>query len=139
MQTPEQRYVTLLTGGSNSPLLTDGYKFSMAQAGAPLRPETFYLAFRHGDPLLVPFDFAEVTRLLRPRLPDTKELGFLATHGYSCSSSMEAALQGDIKVQAVPKGTWVAPLEPVLHGSAPSFLASWLEALTITDKIKTKY
>ena len=131
MQTPEQRYVELLTGGSNSPLLTDGYKFSMAQAGAPLRPETFYLAFRHGGPLLVPFDFAEVTRLLRPRLPDTKELGFLATHGYSCSSSMEAALQGDIDVVAAPKGAWIAPLEPVLHGTVPSFLASWMEAMSI--------
>ena len=130
-KTPEQRYVELLTGGSNSPLLTDGYKFSMAQAGAPLRPETFYLAFRHGDPLLVPFDFAEVTRLLRPRLANMSERNFLGTHGYTMSHSMEAALQGALVVEAVPKGTWVAPLEPVLHGSAPSFLASWLEALTI--------
>jgi len=37
-QSLEQRYADLLRGGAdNSPLATDGYKFSMAQAGAPLR------------------------------------------------------------------------------------------------------
>lgn len=131
MTTIEARYVALLTGGSNSPLLTDGYKFSMGQAGAPLRTETFYLSFRHGEPLYVPFDLKEVVRLLRPRLPNTKELGFLAANGYSMTSAMEKALEGELEVWAAPKGSWVAAGEPVLTLTGPSFLVSWFESLLI--------
>jgi nicotinate phosphoribosyltransferase len=129
----EEKYAKLLTGSEDapSPLLTDGYKFSMGQAGAPLRQETFCLTFRHGDPLLVPFDFEEVIDRIRPRMPDTKELGFLAANGYSMSSAMEKALQADLEVWAAPKGSWVMPGEPVLTITGPSFLVSWLEPLVI--------
>lgn len=129
----EEKYAKLLTGSEDapSPLLTDGYKFSMGQAGAPLRQETFCLTFRHGDPLLVPFDFKEVIDRIRPRMPDTKELGFLAANGYSMSSAMEKALQADLEVWAAPKGSWVMPGEPVLTITGPSFLVSWLEPLVI--------
>jgi hypothetical protein len=34
----------------NSPLCTDAYKFSMAEAGWPLRTEIFYYAHRKGGP-----------------------------------------------------------------------------------------
>ena len=48
-------------------LATDAYKFSMAQAGFPLRRETFYFSFRRGGPQYVPFDFAEMIGALAPR------------------------------------------------------------------------
>jgi nicotinate phosphoribosyltransferase len=131
MDNPESRYVELLTGGTNSPLLTDAYKFAMAQAGAPLRQETFYLSFRHGEPMYVPFDLAEVVRLLRPRLPNAKERAFLATHGFSMTPAMEAALQGDLDVWAAPRFAWVGKGEPILTVTGPSFLVSWLEPLLI--------
>ena len=37
-------------------LLTDGYKFSMAEAGWPLRRETFYSSHRKGGLQVLPFD-----------------------------------------------------------------------------------
>ena len=48
-----------------APLLaTDGYKFSMAEAGWPLRTETFYLTHRKGGLQVLPFDpKAELERL----------------------------------------------------------------------------
>ena len=39
-----------------SVLTTDGYKFSMAEAGWPLRREVFYYSHRHGGPQLLPLD-----------------------------------------------------------------------------------
>jgi len=37
-------------------LASDGYKFSMAEAGFPLRPETFYGSHRRGGWQCVPLD-----------------------------------------------------------------------------------
>lgn len=129
----EARYVQLLRGGNdNSPLLTDGYKFAMAQAGFPLRHEVFYLHFRKGGPLYCPFDFRKVVNLLRPRLPNSREQGFLLANGYGLTPAMETALNGDISVKGVPRDSWVNPQEPVLTLSGPSFLVSWMEALAIS-------
>ena len=48
-----------------SMLATDGYKFSMAEAGWPLRRETFYYSHRKGGAQLLPFDVAaELKRIL---------------------------------------------------------------------------
>jgi len=130
--TLEQRYANLLRGSEdNSPLVTDGYKFSMAQAGFPLRHEVFYLHYRKGDALFIPFDFKAVMEALKPRLPDARERGFLTAHGYGFTPAMDAALQGDLHVYAQPKGSWSNPQEPVVTPSGPSFLASWYEAMTI--------
>jgi len=128
----EQLYAEALRGGEdNSPLATDGYKFAMAQAGFPLRHEEFYLHYRKGGPLFIPFDFAQVVKALRPRLPNTREQGFLTTHGYGMTPAMEAAIQGDLKVWTQPKGTWANENEPLVVPSGPSFLVSWLEPLLI--------
>src|SRR5690606_8699261 len=74
-----------------SVLATDAYKFSMAQAGFPLRRETFYLSFRFGGFQYVPFDLAAIVRAhvadLRPG-PD--DLAFARAHGYGLSDAMEA-------------------------------------------------
>ena len=128
----EQHYADLLRGGTdNSPLTTDGYKFAMAQSGYPLREEGFYLGFRWGGPLFIPFDFAKVIQALRPRLPNSREQGFLAANGYGMTPAMEEALQGDMAIWSQPKLTWANDREPVLVPEGPSFLVSWMETLAI--------
>ena len=117
-----------------SVLATDAYKFSMAQAGFPLRRETFYLSFRFGGFQYVPFDLAAIVRAhvadLRPG-PD--DLAFARAHGYGLSDAMEAALaQGSaLEIQAVPAGAWVYEREPILTVTGPSFLVSWLEPMLL--------
>jgi len=113
-------------------LQTDGYKFSMAQAGFPTRRETFYLSFRRGGWQYVPFDLETEVRGM---LPDGEALaeipgirGYLDGVGYGMSSAMAAALRAaDVVIRAVPAGTWVYEREPIITITGPSFLVSWLE------------
>lgn len=114
-------------------LLTDGYKFSMAQAGFPRRPETFYLSFRKGGWQYIPFDLEAEIRLMLPELPHILEQkhSFIDTHGYGMSGAMLEALRSTITIQAAPEGTWVYQREPIATLSGPSFLVSWLEPLAI--------
>lgn len=122
-------------------LQTDGYKFSMAQAGFPLRPETFYLSFRKGGPQWIPFDLeAYVTKILEEitrdlhkvsPTPVTGEFDFLESHGYACSETMEKAFGSPVTIKAAPANTWVLPREPILTITGPSFLVSWLEPLVL--------
>ncbi|MCX4242305.1 beta/alpha barrel domain-containing protein [Paraliomyxa miuraensis] len=119
---------------TSSVLATDAYKFSMAQAGFPLRRETFYLSFRFGGFQYVPFDLATTVRAAVDRLrPTPEDLAFAREHGYGMSDAMEAALaQGDaLQVQAVPAGSWVYEREPMLTVTGPSFLVSWLEPMLL--------
>jgi nicotinic acid phosphoribosyltransferase len=55
---------------ASSLLATDGYKLSMAEAGWPLRKETFYFSFRRGGAQVVPFDVEAMVRSLLPRATD---------------------------------------------------------------------
>jgi nicotinate phosphoribosyltransferase len=117
-----------------SVLATDAYKFSMAQAGFPLRRETFYLSFRFGGFHYVPFDLAERTRRLAAELrPTAEDRAFARQHGYGLTDAMEAALsQADaLEIQAVPAGSWVYEREPILTVTGPSFLVSWLEPMLL--------
>ena len=122
-------------------LQTDAYKLSMAQAGFPLRPETFYLSFRRGGWQFVPFDLAaEISALLEsPGAEREPELRYAAEHGYALSSGMLAALGREVRVRAVPAGSWVAPREPFVTVSGPSFLVSWLEPLVLRLRKSTIY
>jgi len=130
--TTEQRLARRIMGGESHPCMSDAYKWAMAQAGFPLRIETFYLTCRRGGPLFISFDLKAVVREFLPkRLPNGKERGFLGTHGYGLTPAMEKALLGDIEVWCAPKGTWVLPGEPILTVTGPSFLVSWLEPLAI--------
>ena len=59
---------------AQSLLATDGYKFSMAEAGWPLRTETFYYSHRKGGPQVLPHRRPRVRALAaaqagRRRLP----------------------------------------------------------------------
>lgn len=62
----------------------------MAEAGFPLRRETFYLSFRRGGWQYVPFDLEAYVRQLLPLKEDgdAAHAEFLAQHGYSLSLSM---------------------------------------------------
>jgi len=55
---------------AQSLLATDGYKFSMAEAGWPLRTETFYYSHRKGGPQVLPVDVPAFVRSLLPRPAD---------------------------------------------------------------------
>ncbi len=112
-------------------LMSDAYKFSMAQAGFALREETFVLSFRKGGPFYIPFDLNAIVQALLPDLPTSKEAGFLAANGYPMTTAMEKAIQGKIKVVCPPVGAWVGKGEPILSVTGPSFLVSWLEPLLI--------
>lgn len=119
---------------TSSVLATDAYKFSMAQAGFPLRRETFYLSFRFGGVQLVPFDLAATVRAIVAALRSTADdLAFAREHGYGPSDAMEAALgQADgLEIEAVPAGCWVYEREPILTVTGPSFLVSWLEPMLL--------
>lgn len=117
-----------------SVLATDAYKFSMAQAGFPLRRETFYLSFRFGGFNFVPIDLAATVRRLTAGLrPTPEDRAFAREHGYGLSDAMEEALSqgGALEIQAVPAGSWVYEREPILTVTGPSFLVSWLEPMLL--------
>ena len=112
-----------------SVLHSDAYKYAMAQAGFPLRLETFSLTFRHGGWQYIPFDLeAEIRAMLDFGI---EGLDYLAEHGYGLTPAMEAALDKDVTIKAAPKGTWVWEREPIVTVTGPSFLVSWLEPLVL--------
>lgn len=116
-----------------SVLATDGYKFSMAQAGFPLRTETFYYTHRKGGPHWLPFDVErEVKRLLPdPDAVSDDEERFLRGSGYHMGGAFWAALRGAITVRALPEGSWFFDREPAFTITGPSALVSWLEPLVL--------
>lgn len=108
-------------------LMSDAYKWAMAQAGFPLREETFVLAFRKGGPFYIPINLEKVVQHLLPDPATGKEAAFLTANGYGMTGSMEEAIRGKVRVTAAPKGSWVLAGEPILTVTGPSFLVSWLE------------
>lgn len=122
---------SLIGGETASVLMTDGYKFSMAQAGYPLRQETFYFSFRKPGWYLIPFDLRSVLEALRPQPATADEKSFLAAHGYALTPEMQEALSMPIEISAAPRGSWVRQSEPIVRISGPSFLVSWFEAICI--------
>jgi hypothetical protein len=76
---------------AQSLLATDGYKFSMAEAGWPLRTETFYYSHRKGGPQVLPVDVAAFLRSLLPR-PADDDYRYLAEHSYEMGSGFKAAI-----------------------------------------------
>ena len=128
----ETQLVAAMLGKSRpSVLMTDAYKFSMAQAGFPLRPETFYLSFRRPGWYYIPFDLTAVVRDLCPLAPSAQDRAYLKTFGYELTGAMEAALHATPTIWSAPKGSWVREREPIVSVTAPSFLASWLEPLLV--------
>jgi len=116
----------------SSLLATDGYKFSMAEAGWPLREETFYYTHRRGGAQLLPFDVEAVVRGLLP-VAKVEDYAYLAAHEYEMGAGFKAAICGgaSVVVRAIPKGSWFLPREPVFSVTGPSALVSWLEPLLL--------
>ncbi len=116
-----------------APLLaTDGYKFSMAEAGWPLRPETFYGAHRKGGLQVLPFDVkAELAKLLPTAEPGDWE--YLAEHEYELGSAYRAGVAPGVpyEVRALPRFAVFHEREPIFSISGPSALVSWLEPLVL--------
>lgn len=116
----------------SSLLATDGYKFSMAEAGWPLRVETFYYCHRKGGPQLLPFDVEAELRELLPE-PTGDDYEYLAAREYEMGAGFKAAILqgGALRVRALPKGAVFLPREPVFSVTGPSALVSWLEPLLL--------
>jgi nicotinate phosphoribosyltransferase len=121
-------------------LMTDGYKFSMAEAGFPLRPETFYYAHRKGGWQYVPLDIEAYIKGILPDAPSAEDLAYLDTHGYSLAAGtrVAATMKDQVTVTALPKGSWFYDREPVFSLTGPSVLVSMMEpmALQINRRIQ---
>lgn len=117
---------------ATSLLATDGYKFSMAEAGWPLRRETFYYAHRKGGLQVVPLDISAFVRSLLPE-PKPEDYDFLSRNDYEMGIGFKSAILRTDKlvVHALPRGALFYPKEPVLSLTGPSAMVSWLEPLLI--------
>jgi nicotinic acid phosphoribosyltransferase len=114
-------------------LRTDGYKFSMAQAGFPLRRETFYLSFRKGGWQYIPFNLdGEIRKWLLP-LPERDDNAYLRKYDYGLNVAMHESVTTarGLHIRTAPKGTWVYQREPIATINCSSFPASWLEPLAL--------
>ncbi len=112
-------------------LATDAYKFSMAEAGAPLRPETFYYSHRRGGPHVLPFDVEAEIRALLPTATEA-DYQVLQDQGYGMGGAFRAALSsGKVTIDALPRGAWFFDREPAFSVTGPSALVSWLEPLVL--------
>ncbi len=116
-----------------SPLLaTDGYKFSMAEAGWPLRQETFYYSHRKGGRQVLPVDVPAFVRALLPE-PTEGDYAYLSRSGYEMGAGFKAAIQRQerLVVRALPRGARFYAREPVFSVTGPSAMVSWLEPLLL--------
>jgi nicotinate phosphoribosyltransferase len=116
----------------SSLLATDGYKFSMAEAGWPLRRETFYYSHRKGGQQVVPLDLESHVRALLPE-PTESDYAYLARNSYEMGAGFKAAILREDKlvVRALPKGARFYSREPVFSVTGTSALVSWLEPLLL--------
>jgi nicotinate phosphoribosyltransferase len=113
-------------------LATDGYKFSMAEAGWPLRQETFYYTHRKGGLQVMPLDVASFVQSLLPE-PKPEDYEFLSRNDYEMGVGFKAAIQRKdrLVINAIPRGALFYPKEPVLSLTGCSALISWVEPLLI--------
>jgi nicotinate phosphoribosyltransferase len=109
-------------------LATDGYKFSMAEAGWPLREETFYYCHRKGGLQVMPLDLERLLPSLLPE-PTEADYAYLAAHEYAMGAGFKASIlrRERLRIRALPQGALFFPKEPVFTLTGPSALVSWLE------------
>jgi len=117
----------------NSLLLTDGYKFSMAEAGWPLRTETFYYTHRSGGPQILPIDVAKFMKSLLPDPEDATGYHYLEINQYEMGIGFKAAMKqvDKLVVRSLAPGSVFYPKEPAFSITGPSALVSWLEPLIL--------
>jgi nicotinic acid phosphoribosyltransferase len=114
-------------------LKTDGYKFSMAEAGWPLREETFYSSHRKGGLQVLPFDVEREVRAIVPTA-DASDWAFLAQHDYEMGPGFKAAIAAasEVRVSALPRFSVFRDREPIFSVTGPSAVVSWLEPLALS-------
>lgn len=137
---------------------TDGYKLSMAEAGAPLRIESFYYAHRRGGINgwhYMPVDVDKFVRSLLPT-PKPEDYDYLTHHNYEVGAAYRRAMtmRDSLVVGGVPKGCWFYNREPAYSVKSTSVISSWIEPtglmlqfriqaatamLTNTNKERLKY
>ncbi|QSQ13712.1 nicotinate phosphoribosyltransferase [Myxococcus landrumensis] len=117
---------------ATSLLATDGYKFSMAEAGWPLRRETFYYSHRRGGLQVMPLDLAAYVRSLLPE-PKPEDYDYLARFDYEMGVGFKAAIlrKERLSVRAIPRGAHFYSREPILTVTGPSALVSWVEPILL--------
>lgn len=116
----------------DSVLATDGYKFSMAEAGWPLRREVFYYSHRKGGWQVMPVDVPAIVQAILPKAT-AADYEYLAKHEYEMGVGFKHAIaqKHRIEVRAIPKGAWFFDREPVFSVVGPSALVSWLEPMLL--------
>lgn len=109
--------------------MTDGYKFSMAEAGFPLRTETFYYTHRRGGHCGWHFLPVNVESFVKDLLPVGNDYDYLEKNSYAVGAATQKAfsLASTIKINSIPKGSWFYNREPVFSVTGPSAVVSWLE------------
>ncbi len=114
---------------------TDGYKFSMAEAGAALRQETFYYSHRRGGANGWHYMPIDIKSFIKSILPPHDEFSYkyLRDHSYEVGAGYRKAmtLQDQLKINSVPKGSWFYNREPAFSVTGSSALDSWLEPLAL--------
>lgn len=112
-------------------LMTDGYKFSMAEAGWPLREETFSLSHRKGGLQVLPFDVREELEALLPAI-EAADWEYLARTEYEMGAGFKAGVASRaLRVDALPRFSVFHDREPICSVTGPSALVSWLEPLLL--------
>ena len=114
----------------SSILLTDGYKFSMAEVGWPLRKETFYYTHRKGGASVLPLDVNKFLTNLKPKARK-EDYEYLKSCEYGMGSGFAAAMEEMFTVNAIPPGAVFYDREPVFSITGPSALVSWFEPLAL--------
>jgi len=100
----------------------------MAEAGWPLRTETFYYSHRKSGLQVLPVDVAAFVRSLLPK-PADDDYRYLAEHSYEMGSGFKAAIvqTNSLEIRALPRGAVFYDREPVFTVTGPSAIVSWLE------------
>ena len=114
-------------------LATDGYKFSMAEVGWPLRRETFVYTHRKGGQQILPIDVKAHVKGLLP-VPIEQDWAYLRANEYAMGEGYAHAIQKErdkFRVDALPKGSTFFSGEPVFSVSGVSALGSWLEPIAL--------
>lgn len=119
---------------ARSILETDAYKFSMQEAGYPLRKETFVYFHRKGGPQVVPFDIESKLMSMWPSA-SKEDYDYLAGHEYEMGVGFKSVFSGNCRmpfeIRALPRYSIFYPGEPIFTITGPSALVSWFEPLVL--------
>ena len=129
-------------------LKTDKYKFTMAEAGFPLRKETFYYTHRKNGPHFLPFDVKQEiintvfgewnSNFFKNSIEGAYE--WLGENVITVSDAVREAFKFDsissLEINSLPAGSWFFDNEPVFTITGPSALVSWLEPTLIRFNYK---